>query len=74
MSAIRTIEPATAAQGDLSLCFAMSHVARIEAPGMFHLVEQRVRRDLHAPLEFHDRHLSLATLHASIYKYGIHLC
>jgi hypothetical protein len=41
---------------------------------MFHLVERRVRRDLHVPLEFHDRHLSLAILHGSIRKYGLYLC
>ena len=52
----------------------MSHVARFEVPGVYHLVEQRVRRDLRAPLEFHERHLSLAALHGSMYKYGIQLC
>ena len=52
----------------------MSHVARVEVPGMLHLVEQRVRRELRAPVEFHDRHLCLATLHGSLYKYGIQLC
>jgi hypothetical protein len=52
----------------------MSHVARVEVPGTFHLVEQRVRRDLRVPVEFHDRHLCLATLHGSLYKYGIQLC
>ena len=41
---------------------------------MLHLVEQRVRRELRAPVEFHDRHLCLATLHGSLYKYGIQLC
>lgn len=52
----------------------MSHVARVEIPGAYHLVEQRVRRDLRASLEFHERHLCLAALHGSIYKYGIQLC
>jgi hypothetical protein len=33
-----------------------------------------VRRDLHVPLEFHDRYLSLAILHGSIRKYGLYLC
>jgi hypothetical protein len=41
---------------------------------MFHLVEQRVRRDPHLRLEYHDRFLALATLRGSIYKYGILLC
>jgi len=52
----------------------MSHVARVEIPGAYHLVEQRVRRDLRAPLEFHERHLCLAAFHGSIFKYGIRLC
>jgi hypothetical protein len=52
----------------------MSHTARVEVPGTFHLVEQRVRRDLRVPVEFHDRHLCLATLVGSFYKYGIQLC
>jgi hypothetical protein len=52
----------------------MSHVARVEIPGTFHLVEKRVRRDLRATVEFHDRHLALATLHGSLYKFGIQLC
>ncbi|HTW90615.1 MAG TPA: hypothetical protein VMH22_02800 [bacterium] len=52
----------------------MSHVSRIEVPGIFHLVERRVRHDLRFPFEFHDRYLALATLHASLYKHGIQLC
>jgi hypothetical protein len=41
---------------------------------MFHLVEQRVRRDLPVPLEFHDRLQALAAFHGSIRKYGLELC
>jgi len=52
----------------------MSHIPRFELPGAFHLVEQRVRRGQSALKEFHDRHLSLARIHGSIYRYGIQLC
>jgi hypothetical protein len=52
----------------------VSHYARIEVPGTFHLVEQRVCHDPHAQMEIGDRELSLATLHASIHRYGIQLC
>jgi hypothetical protein len=41
---------------------------------MLHLVEQRVRRDLRAPVEFRDRHLTFTTLYGSIYKHRIMLC
>jgi hypothetical protein len=37
-------------------------------------VEQRVRRDLRVPLEFHDRYLLLVTLHGSLYMCGVWLC
>jgi hypothetical protein len=52
----------------------MSHMPRVELPGAFHLVERRVRGGQSALKEFHDRHLSLAMLHGSIYRYGIQLC
>jgi len=52
----------------------MSHLPRVEVPGAFHLVEQRVRGGQSVLKEFHDRHLSLATIHGSIYRYGIQLC
>jgi hypothetical protein len=52
----------------------MSHIPRVEVPGAFHLVEQRVRAGQSALKEFHDRHLSLAMIHGSIYRYGIQLC
>ena len=52
----------------------MSHGTRIEIPGMYHLVERRLCRGRPAPMGFHDRQLSLAALHGSIYKYGIQLC
>jgi hypothetical protein len=52
----------------------MRHMPRFEVPGAFHLVEQRVRGGQSALKEFHDRHLSLAMIHGSIYRYGIQLC
>jgi hypothetical protein len=52
----------------------MSHVAGIEIPGMYHLVEQRLCRGRPAEMGFHDRHLSLAAIHGSIYRHGIQLC
>jgi len=51
----------------------MRHMPRFEVPGAFHLVEQRVRGGQSSLKEFHDRHLSLAMIHGSIYKYGIQL-
>jgi len=51
----------------------MSHIPRFEVPGAFHLVEQRVRGGQSALKEFHDRHLSLAMIHGSLYRYGIQL-
>jgi len=52
----------------------VSHVARVEVPGTLHLVEQRVRRELPASVEFHDRFVALAMLHDSIYTHGVQLC
>jgi hypothetical protein len=52
----------------------VSHAARVEVPGVFHLVEQRVRRDLRTHMETADRHLSLAVLGSSLDIYGIQLC
>jgi hypothetical protein len=52
----------------------MRYMPRFEVPGAFHLVERRVRGGQPALSEFHDRHLSLAMIHGSIYKYGIQLC
>ena len=52
----------------------MSHIPRVEVPGVFHLVEQRVRGGQSALKEFHDRRLSLAMIHGSIYRHGIQLC
>jgi hypothetical protein len=52
----------------------MSHIPRVEVPGVFHLVEQRVRGGQSVLKEFHDRHFSLAKIHGSLYRYGIQLC
>jgi len=52
----------------------MNHNPRIEVPGLFHLVERRIRRGRPALNEFRDRHLSLATIHGSMYKHGIQIC
>ncbi|HTW92972.1 MAG TPA: hypothetical protein VMH22_14870 [bacterium] len=52
----------------------MSHIARIEVPGAFHLVEQRARYDRHASMDFGDRQISLGMLRDSLYRYGIGLC
>ena len=52
----------------------MSHIPRVEVPGAFHLVERRVRGGQSALSEFRDRHLSLARIHGSMYRYGIQLC
>jgi len=41
---------------------------------LFHLVERRIRRGRPALNEFRDRHLSLATIHGSMYKHGIQIC
>jgi hypothetical protein len=52
----------------------MSHIPRVEVPGAFHLVERRVRGGQSALKEFRDRHLSLARIHGSMYRYGVQLC
>ncbi len=52
----------------------MSYATRIEIPGVYDLVEQRLRSGRSVRMGFHDRHLSLTALHGSIYKYGIQLC
>jgi hypothetical protein len=52
----------------------MSHNSHVEVPGAFHLVERRIRRGRPVLQEFHDRHLSLATIHGSMYEHGIQIC
>jgi len=52
---------------------AMSHARHLEVPGVFHLVELRVRNGQAELKEFRSRLLAVAALHGSIFKCGIQL-
>jgi hypothetical protein len=52
----------------------VSRFAPIEVPGMYHLVQQRVRAGRPGLTQFHDRLLTLAALHGSVFRSGMQLC
>ena len=52
----------------------MSHLARIEVPGVFHLVEQRVRHELPPLSRIHERVLYIILLRHCLREYGVQLC
>jgi hypothetical protein len=54
-------------------CSGVSYVPRLEVPGVFHLVELRVRSGQIELEEFHNRLLAVAALHGSIFRCGIQL-
>ena len=52
----------------------MSHIARVEVPGAFHLVEQRLRSGQPPLSRFPERILSLLMLHHCLRERGVQLC